>query len=209
MEQIFFLVLVAIVGLARWIIQSAEKKKNAEAERQSSAPPPNLPPGHAPAQTEEERVRRFFEALGIPTSTTPPPPKQPRQVTPKKPRAKPTISPIDPFPVQRPRIAPPPPIASSVTTFPEPPPVPPPPPIAVPPVARLEPVLTAYDVRNLGDTWSTEPAPSAEALAPSASGMWPRFATADGLRDAIILREIFGPPRGLQTSDHALASSGD
>jgi len=204
MEQIFFLVLVAIVGLARWGIQSAEKKRNAEAERQSSAPRPTLPPGRGPAETEEERVRRFFEALGVPTSTTPPPRRQPRQVTPKKARAKPTISPIDPFPVPRPRVAPLPTVVSAETIA-EPPPIPASPPsIPVPAIASSGTTIAGFDVRNLAETWVVEPVASAETSA-SFLGIGARFTTADGLREAIILREILGPPRSLQTSDHALA----
>src|SRR3954451_15875073 len=95
MENIFFLVLVAVVGLLRFIMQVAEKKRNAEAEKRSG-----VPPSRAPAQTEEERIRKFFEALGVPTSADPPPKVQPRQV-PKTPRAKRPILPVDPFPQPR------------------------------------------------------------------------------------------------------------
>ncbi len=118
MEQIFFLVLIAVVGLARWLLQAAENRKNTEAEKQSSASADSTPPGRAPAQSEEERVRRFFEALGVPTTGSPPPRVQPRQVTPRKPKAKPTIAPIDPFPMPRTGGLPPPLVAPAPNCHP-------------------------------------------------------------------------------------------
>nr|MDQ3315335.1 hypothetical protein [Verrucomicrobiota bacterium] len=78
MENIFFLVLVAVVGLLRWAMQAAETKRNAEAQKRSDTPPPNAPIVRAPVQSEEERVRKFFEALGVPSTSAPPPRVQPR-----------------------------------------------------------------------------------------------------------------------------------
>src|SRR4051812_3643261 len=101
MENIFFLVLVAVVGLLRFLMQVAEKKRNASAEKKSDAPATNMPPSRAPAQTEEERMRKFFEALGVPTSASPPSKVQPRQVTSRTPRGKRPILPVDPFPAPR------------------------------------------------------------------------------------------------------------
>src|SRR4051812_10769490 len=101
MENIFFLVLVAVVGLLRLVMHAAEKKRNSEATKRSTAPSPNAPPSRAPVQSEEERIRKFFEALGVPTSANPPPKVQPRPVTPKPSRPKRPILPVDPFP--RPR----------------------------------------------------------------------------------------------------------
>ena len=42
MENIFFLVLVAVVGLVRWLSQVAENKRNAEAAKRSGTAPSNL-----------------------------------------------------------------------------------------------------------------------------------------------------------------------
>ena len=85
MENIFFIALVVIVGLVRLISQIVEKKKNAEAERRTGLPPTagTTPVQRAPAQSEEERIRRFMEALGVPTTSAPPPPVQPRPPTPQ------------------------------------------------------------------------------------------------------------------------------
>jgi hypothetical protein len=68
MEQILFLALLAVVGLLRWFSQMAEERRNREAENRSGTPPPNAPIQRAPAETEEERIRRFMEALGVPSA---------------------------------------------------------------------------------------------------------------------------------------------
>ncbi len=93
MENLFFLALVAVLALVRWFVQAAENKKNAEAARRAE-PPPSAPLQRAPAQTEEERIRRFMEALGIPKGEVPPP----RKVLPP---GRKKILPVDSFPIPR------------------------------------------------------------------------------------------------------------
>lgn len=214
MEQIFFLVLVAVVGLIRWVLQMAENKKNAEVAKRAGSPQPNAPLQRAPAETEEERIRRFMEALGVPTTTAPPPKVQPRQVVPKTPReVKRTIHPVDPFP--RPRtgpwspepvvvVAPPPVVVHS------PPPIPQTPlptrettVLAPTPAQRAAPQFEVHllDTDMPGESAQMESATTtaiAGQLASAERGWAARLATAEGLRDAMILREIFGPPRSMQ-----------
>jgi hypothetical protein len=225
MEQIFFLVLLAVVGLVRWILQAAEEKRNAEAAKRAVQKQPNAPIERAPAQSEEERVRRFMEALGVPPTTTPaapksaPPPMQP----PKAPERKRKFLPVDPFPIPRTRL-PDRPIATA------PPPVsvlPAPIPAALPPHAPVSttsvtnPVLatsprTASEFEVAEIDWQAENAAASSATAAGAlvrqdvvgaDRSWAaRLATPESLRDAIVLREIFGAPRSLQAlDDRALA----
>src|SRR5947209_403504 len=112
MEQILFAALVLVVGLLRVIMNVAEKKRNAEAAKRAAPQPqlPNAPVQRAPADSEEERIRRFMEALGVPTNL--PPAKAPRRVVVPKPAAPPRrkIMPVDPFPAPRVKLAPPPPV---------------------------------------------------------------------------------------------------
>ena len=190
MENIFFLILVAVVGLLRWLSQAAENKRNAEAEKRGAAPTSAVPAPRSAPQTEEERVRKFFEALGVPTSNAPLPRVQPRQVA-----AKPTdrkFMPVDPFPVPRGRVSPlPPPVAIT----PPPLPVGPVPAVAVPQTLPIRsPKSTTspeFAVHELGHDEQAQSDASVAALLD-------RLVTAQGLRDAIILREIFGPPRSMQ-----------
>src|SRR6201999_3352976 len=51
--------------------------------KKSKPPSPNEPIQRAPPESEEERVRRFLEALGVPSGSHPPPPVRPRTVTPR------------------------------------------------------------------------------------------------------------------------------
>src|SRR4051794_11317531 len=86
-----------------------------------SAPPPQ----RAGPQSEEERVRRFLEALGVPPGTQPPPPVRRRVVT--------------PAPAQRPKVKrswaqPLPPLVTTPEDFN-------PPPVAPPPVAPVTPPI--------------------------------------------------------------------
>lgn len=202
-ENVFFLVIVALVGLGRWVLAALESKRNEEAAKRARAGGPNAPVERAPAQTEEERVRRFMEALGVPTTSTPPPKTQPRRVTPKTPRApKRKISPVDPFPIPRtttwspePVVVVPPPLPAAST--------PPPPTESIPSIPPRVIVATAqqrapsYDVQDV--TGATQPGSVVRQQAITAPAGWAaRLASAEGARDAIILREIFGPPRSMQ-----------
>ena len=213
-ENVFFLVLVAIVGLIRWILQAAESKRNQEAaKRAAQQPQANAPIERAPAQSEEERIRRFMEALGVPTAP-PPPKKEPRRVTPKVARR--TIAPVDPFPKpQTPMWTPepvivvtPPPVASSPPAVPSSPP-------PVPASVATAPQSTApvYEVQVVAGRAEEIPAPPPTDSAAlvrqkivAAPVTWvSRLASAQGARDAIILREIFGPPRSMQPLDELRA----
>ena len=103
MENIIFFVVVALVGLVQLVMRILEARNNAQAEKKSAPPAANAPIPRAPAETEEERVRKFFEALGVPSTSTPPPRVQPplRPATERAPRPKRTIMPVDPFPIPR------------------------------------------------------------------------------------------------------------
>jgi hypothetical protein len=225
MEQIFFLILVAVVGLVRWLSQMAENKKNAEAERRAGLPQAGrgaspTPVQRAPAQSEEERIRRFMEALGVPTTSAPPPPVQPRKVEPQPAPAKRQFLPVDPFPIPHARRAEQPPPVAVPTTPSIPAPPPPVPAAPSPPLPTRETTVFAdpvrqrathtstasdFEVQELGggleDAQSTEPSKRPRAAARQSEGIAARLATAQGLRDAVVLREIFGPPRSMQPID--------
>ena len=220
MENIFFLVLLAVVGLVRWLSQMAENKRNAEAERQAGQPsaPRSETFSRPPAQSEEERIRRFMEALGVPTTSAPPPKVQPRPAEPKAAQPDRKFMPVDPFPVPRARpaeqrppvVVAPPPIAEI-----------PPAPVAPPPLPTretttpAEPVRQAFPRRAGSAEFEVEDldaaaaqdlsAPTRRALKAPAEelGVAARLANRQGLRDAIVLREIFGPPRSMQPLDPA------
>ncbi len=231
MEQIIFLVLVAVVGLLRWISQAAEERRNREAEKRTGAPAPNAPMPRAPAETEEERIRRFMEALGVPTANAPIPKAEPKREAPQPaaPAAAPKrkAPPIDPFPrggfpippVVIAKPAPPPPLPQQPAPAPAPPPLFPAPPSAAPPapppLPTRETTLFApaappeFEVRDVSESIDEMAQPVARGdkagaqrrVAAPELTLAARLRTAGGLRDAIVLREIFGPPRSMQPLD--------
>jgi hypothetical protein len=175
MENLGFVALVAVVGVIRWALQAAENRKNDQAARRDN-PAPTNPLQRAPAETEEERMRRFFEALGVPKGGSPP-----RRVVPRAPKK---IMPVDPFPLPRAASAQPATVIVQEPTVVIPPVSPAPPPAMIPQssIVELKPATSSV----------------AEPIDERRSGLAARLANGDGLRDAIILREIFGPPRSMQ-----------
>ncbi len=204
MEQLIFLAFLGLIGLVKLFLQAAEKKRNAEAARQApDAARPNAPVQRAPAQTEEERVRRFMEALGVPTSTAPTPKAPPRTVQPRKPLQR-KIQPVDSFPAPRASTFTKPPVAPTLPPVTVPAPGPPIPVLAPPRSATPTRAASTFEVADV--SWKTEEAPTGDlatrpAVAAADQSWSARLAQPRALRDAIILREIFGPPRSLQPVD--------
>lgn len=156
-------------------------------------------------QSDEDRIRKFLEALGQPTTSQPPPPAAPRPtiqkpivVERKEPEVLrkrwvgPNLPPLTTRPADlSPETTPPLPVipkreARSVRTK-----------VAATPtfevqagVSPLEPT-TGFEAKTAAVTQLTaEPRDLATMLR-----------STSGLRDAIILREIFGPPRSMQPLD--------
>ncbi|MFN2507582.1 MAG: hypothetical protein ABR589_02290 [Chthoniobacterales bacterium] len=216
MEQTIFIIIVVIVGLLRLIAAAAENKKNADAAKRAPTPASQTraPAQPAPAGSEEERIRKFLEALGVPNAGSPPPQVQPRQIAPKAAPEKRKIFPVDPFPKPRaggglPPLAPPPPVVHAPVA---------PTPFAPPPLplpTRETTLLTdarpaqasavrgaaEFEVRDI-DAVVAEDVSLPRPQKPPSSVV-ARLAAPDGLRDAIVLREIFGLPRSMQPLDLA------
>ncbi len=193
-DTVIFLVLAGLALIFRWLT-----KQGSDDAEKPPPPPPNEPVRRAPPLTEEERVRRFLEALGVPPGTQPPPPVRPRSVTPRR-----VVTPTPPATlpkVRRSWAQPLPPVVTTpedmslppLTTAPPPEPVVVleaqpapvvPPPLPTPAAARP---LTAPLARKAGP---------ARALPIKSLGAVLR--SRESIRQAIMLREILGPPRGLE-----------
>ena len=210
LENLLFLLLLALAGLFQLLGRAARKTTKDEEEPTSKPAPRTLKPiPRAPAQSDEERIRKFLEALGQPVASRLPPPVTPRRDVPPRPLApvKPPIpqpSPAWMLPreqqrkpdVTRRETPPPetrrrvrkifPPLATGAPVFEvheEPLPIEQSPVIKTP--------LEAYAAATRPITKGTELKTDIATL----------LASKSGLRDAIILREIFGPPRSLQALD--------
>ena len=72
------LIIVIAAALLRWLSQRS-RAENQDSER-PTAPGEPIPRG-GETQTEEERIRRFLEALGQPAGSRPPPKVAPKRET--------------------------------------------------------------------------------------------------------------------------------
>ena len=190
-DLLIFLVLAGIALIFRWL--SGQGPQDSE---KPGSPSPNERPERPPAETEEERVRRFLEALGVPPGSAPPLPVRPRPtaarrvVTPSQPKAPPKV--------KRSWVQPLPPLVTTpkdVTYPPARPPAPAPPP--PPPVVIVAPAPATISPRV-----ATSPTPQAAPVSAATMGSLGAILRARGsVRQAIMLREILGPPRGLQALD--------
>jgi hypothetical protein len=185
-----WLVLIFVaIGFVRWLTEKAKGSKDIP---QPPEPAPVEPIQRSNPQSEEERIRRFLEALGQPRGAQPPAPVAPRStvrrvVTPAPP---PFGSPLPPLKTV------PPPLPSAS----EPPPMPaqlPPPPQLLRPLPISE---STFEIRAVGET-DDRSRRSTKVTQAEPSTLGGRLKTAQTVRDAIVLREIFGPPRSLQPVD--------
>jgi len=175
-----FLLLIVFVALVRWLASKAK------AQPQNPQSPPTPPPSRpisrgVETQTEEERVRRFLEALGQPPGTTPPKIAPRRAIQPK---IFPRLPPLKTKPPPLPEVASAPPPLSLETP-------------AVTPLTRE----AAFEVHDVARQTSSEPAPETRSVPTMRFDPRVKLGTPDDLRTAIVLREIFGPPRSLQPLD--------
>ncbi len=213
--QILIYLAFAIYGVYAWWQEGRKKKEAEELEKRlrengqltagpSEGPVKPIPPARSPAPTgettEQERLRRFLEALGVPAGA----PQQPAPAPPS-PRPKPIAPPFQP--VSRPAYQPPPVVVRPAVSPARP---------VLRPVVEPEPresMRPGYggalsEVEEKVKTFEEAAAlPSRlRPVAPPEQLVALALATADvrvlmrsphTLRAAIVLREILGPPPGL------------
>ncbi len=208
-DNFLFLLLVVVAVLFQFLAKMAGKKSKDQTNR-TSTPPTPAPLQRAPTESDEDRIRKLLEALGQPPSSRPPPPVVPRTNIPPRPLA-PVQPPMSPFSQLRrekprkreatPKEIPPPPrlvtggeeiVSPSVTGAPafevrEAP-------LPIAPAAIFKAPAEPYAAATRAITKTEERRVDIAAL----------LASTSGLRDAIILREILGPPRGLRVIDAML-----
>ena len=192
LENLLFILLIVMAGLFKLLASKAgETKKKLQNPDQRSTTSPQLGelPRRAPIESDEARIRKFLEALGQPPTSRPPPPVAPRVEVPRRPLA----------PVQPPRI----PTARNIlsdrrrqvveTTKSSDPLV-----FGLheaPPLPKLP-----ASIKPSVETYATA-ADSKTKLARTGIDIATFLRSPAGLRNAIVLREIFGPPRSLQPFD--------
>lgn len=216
--NLIWAVVVVVIGLLQWVAEKLQKKP--------TAGPPPVPlgsarapgsPEAAAAAAQAERMRKFQEALGLPAGAGELPGRRPAQGSPEKRRATPPVPPIvarDPGTLRpsasreatsmrqpTPREAAPPPLLPPVLAAPPvlaPPFVPAPvdPRPALPTPARRETV--AGRVSPSGRV--TPAAPLLADAETSAAAAVRLLLASGGARSAMLLAEVLGPPRSLQSA---------
>jgi Na+-transporting methylmalonyl-CoA/oxaloacetate decarboxylase gamma subunit len=197
-DNLLFLLLLVLAGLFQ-LLGKAARKKSGEEEKQAPKPAPRMakPIPRLATESDQERIRKFLEALGNP-SAAPPATKSP---TYRKPLVLPRIPPIaSPLP---PLVTRPPELAGEIEIRREAPP-----PVAQQPQASRTLSESTFQVHETVAPPELVPVVAAttpqakrqQQLAPSSSvtDVIMLLGSAMRLRDAIILREILGPPRGLR-----------
>ncbi|MGB9476607.1 MAG: hypothetical protein WCE87_16200 [Candidatus Udaeobacter sp.] len=200
-ENLLFLLLVAVAALFQFLAKTAAKANKDQTKRTStSQTPPSIP--RAARESDEEKIRRFLEALGQPPSSKPPTPVAPRTAIPPRPLApvQPPLSPLSQLrrEKQRKRAAIPKEIPPSPTV------------IGVEEIVpRKITAASPFEVHE-GSTLTASPARIKTAAGVMQTGLKTEklrtdittlLASTSGLRDAIILREILSLPRGLRGID--------
>jgi hypothetical protein len=225
-ENLLFLLFIAVAVLFQLLTRAASKasKGPSETERRSTSTPPPLP--RADTETDEERIRKFLEALGQPPGSKPPPPVVHRTDIPPRP-----VAPIQPPPSMRPFPAPPRPLTPEERrkrkvvlheetvgqpgewlrkiNYPGQIPRPPEGGVFVPKLAEpatfevhegTTPAEPPVTIKTPAEAYAIAPQPTTGPTE-TETDIATLLRTASGLRNAIILREIFGPPRSLQPLD--------
>jgi hypothetical protein len=188
LDNLLFFLLIAAAALFQLLSKAVTKAGKDQSDKTSTPPTPPRPPQvqRASAESDAARIRKFLEALGQPPTSTPPAPVAHRTDIPPRPVA----------PVQ--------------------------PPVVIPRAWRLPrqqqtpaSVAPAFEVHEgalaveLEQSTIVKTPVGADTAAARLIAKAPDFKTdvaallgsKSGLREAIILREIFGPPRGLQPFD--------
>ena len=97
LDNLLFILLIAMAALFRLLASQAgdTKKRSQKPDQRSTATPqPDQPIRRAPVESDEERIRKFLEALGQPATSRPPPPVVPRTNIPPRP-----LAPVHPPPI--------------------------------------------------------------------------------------------------------------
>ncbi len=209
MEPIAVLLIIGAISLVNFIVRKLQGAPPEDQTLDGGTPPPTQRQARAPGPVAKEeddrvRVRRFMDALGIPESELPPRPIETRQEPPPVPsRPRPA-----PLPPRRAETAPRwPAPAQPPAQSPAPHPIPPPAVAAAIAVATGAVPVTKVEVglSEIGNVAAAKQAAEAYLIAPAraqtplaSGGLHDLLRKPESVRTAILLREILGPPKGLQ-----------
>jgi hypothetical protein len=195
LDNLLFLLLIVVAVLFQFLAKAAGKDQK---KRTQTTPTPRPIP-RAPSESDEDRVRKLLEALGQPPTSRPPPLAVPRTDSPPRPLVpvQPPMSPLSQLRREKSR-------KREITAK------------EIPPAQTIrgaeKMVSGAFEVHE--GPLPITPEPIFRAPAEVYAGETPPIGKAEertniaillasksGLRDAIVLREILGPPRGLRAPE--------
>src|SRR5205809_1195029 len=213
LDNLLFFLLIAVAALFQLLSKAVSKAGKSNSNETSRLPGRQTPRPiqRAPRESDADRIRKFLEALGQPSSSTPPSPVLPRTDIPPR-----RLAPVQPPPAtpgmwrlprehrEEPDVSQ---RESASLEQPSrlqqivPPPVPPP----------VAPAFEVYEALAVELQPPPIIKPPVEAYAAATQAVAKRadftmniaklLASKSSLREAILLRDILGPPRGLQAFD--------
>ena len=214
LDNLLFLLLIAVAAVFQLLSKAIGKGGKSDSTETSSSPKPQTPGPirRAPPRSDAERIRKFLEALGQPPGSTPPPPVLPRADIPPRP-----LAPVRPPPVIIPGAMRLPQERRQRTDGRQTQSLPHAQPIAVREIAAppvTSPAAATFEVHEALPVEPSQPpigkAP-VQAVATTTRAVLKEsdfktdiavlLASKSRLRQAIVLREVFGPPRGLKAFD--------
>ena len=216
LDNLLFFLLIAVAALFQLLSKTISKAKKSDSNETSSSPRPQTPRPiqRAPRESDADRIRKFLEALGQPPSSTPPSPVLPRTDIPPR-----RLAPVQPPPAlpgvwRLPRERAEKPDVSQRESPPIEQPgrlqqiVPPPVPAPAAPTFEVHEALPVEPQQPSIIKTPVESDATASQVVAKRAGSKRDIATLLGskssLREAILIREILGPPRGLQALDATL-----
>ena len=189
LDNLLFFLLIAVAALFQLLSKTISKAGKSDSNETSSLPKPQTPRPiqRAPRESDADRIRKFLEALGQPPTSTPPPPVAPRTDVPPRPLAPVQPPPVIPGRWRLPREQREKPDVSERESAP----------LEQP--SRLQQIVPPPVPPPAGPAFEVHEAVPVELQQPPI--IRPRVASKSSLRELILLREILGPPRGLQAFD--------
>ena len=190
LDNILFLLFVAIAIFFQILTRAATKarRRPGDPQRRSTSPSQRTRPlTQEQGESDEDQIRKFLEALGQPTTSTPPPPA-PQRPTYQKPVVVPQVprvlkSPLPPLTTR-------PPESEPDWRSPRE--------IRLP--GQIPPTHEAM-IETPGEAYAIATAARIAQMPARKGDIALLLRSTSGLRQAIILREIFGPPRSMQPLD--------
>ena len=168
MDQLVILLIFGVIATVNYLLKKRGESDDAPRSDAPVKPAPPYRPARPQAEEDEEKLRRFMEALGVP----PPPPTPPKIVRPVQ-------------TVQR-RVRP------AVERRPKPSALP------SPALPAILPAETAIPVSAPSLVTAPSYKKKAATMPEPASNIHALLRNRDSIRQAILLKEILGAPRGLE-----------